>query len=576
MSPSFTIGIAGSGGDGVILLGELLARTAASSGLHCRLTKSFGPQIRGGETSCRLTLSATVLHGPSDRIDLLAVLNWDGLAHFGNELACAPSALVLSDARETRNDELLAKLGVAGGLLPLPLDEVAQQVAGSKLARNMVLAGKILHALGWPVSSFTAQLGARLGKHGADDLARNERAVLAGYALPLPGLTTTAPALRESAEALELLSGNDAVVRGALAAGCRFMAGYPISPATEILENMLRALPSLGGNCVQAEDEIAAVGLALGAAYGGARSMTATSGPGLSLKVETLGLAVMAEQPLVVVDVQRCGPSTGIPTRTEQADLNIALYGRHGDAPLPVLAPVSIIDCQALTQRAFDIATALRTPVILLSDQQLAQGVATVPFSPSTAAQAASGPAPQPHPPLNASMPLTGLEHDAAGLPSSDAALHHANCADRAGKITSLLRSPLFPPPASYAPSTAGNPGPRAGLLTWGSSYGACCAAADTLAARGVVPAVYAPRLLFPLELDGLTAWLSGLDCLLVVELNHSGQLFHYLHSKQLSFPYITLSHARAGGAAFSAEEICKAADDLLERHAASVATAAS
>jgi 2-oxoglutarate ferredoxin oxidoreductase subunit alpha len=552
----FTIGIAGAGGDGVVLLGELLARTAASAGLHCFLTKSFSPQIRGGESSVCLTIAGQRPHCPGSRLDLLAVLDWDGLAHFRDELLCSPHALALADARGPADTDLLATLGVNQSPLLLPLEELALSVAGSKLARNMVLAGALLAALGWPAAGLEEQLTMRLRKHGADELARTKSAVTAGLHLPqvaagpvqgAPGWTSRQP--------LDLLTGNLAIALGALGAGCRFMAGYPISPATEILEELSRQLPLSGGRCVQAEDEIAAAGLALGAAYGGLRSMTATSGPGLSLKIETIGLAVMAEQPLVVVDVQRCGPSTGIPTRPEQGDLNLALYGRHGDAPLPVIAPVSIDDCATCTAAAFDVADDLRSPVLVLSDQSLAQALMTVPPNLVPQAPAAvSGPVPLPE------ETLTGLEHTARGLPSSKPGLHQANCRRRAEKIGALLHA--IPPglaPARYRSSALPDiAGERIGLLTWGSSYGPVCAAADALAQRGLQASVYAPRLLFPFDRPDLAQWLDDQDQVVVVELNYSGQLLHYLRSLS-ALPSDSRSYSRAGGAPFTGEEVAAA-----------------
>jgi 2-oxoglutarate ferredoxin oxidoreductase subunit alpha len=573
---SFTIGIAGSGGDGVILLGELLARTAADAGLHCFLTKSFGPQIRGGETSCRLTFAAGPLHCPGDRVDLLAVLSWEGYARFSSELPLAAGAVVLCDARQEAAQADLRDAPV----LALPLEHLALETAGSKQARNMVLAGALCAALNWPAAQFIAQLaGRQLRQDGAD--SGNARAVVAGGELAAvqrlqlpqapPGLGSAAP--------LELLTGNAAVCRGALAAGCRFMAGYPISPATEILETLMRELPAAGGNCVQAEDEIAAAGLALGASYGGVRAMTATSGPGLSLKVEALGLAVMAELPLVVVDVQRVGPSTGIPTRTEQADLNIALYGRHGDAPCPVLAPVSIADCGRLTQAAFEIAEKYRTPVIILSDQYLAQGVQTMPVARAalpannrtadTAVRPTSGLADTAaHPGIPAG--LSGLVRDAAGEPSSDPALHAAMCARRAAKLEALRK--VQPLVARYAPQPpVGDSAdrPRLGILTWGSSYGPCCALADQLAQQGSAVSVFAPQSLYPLPLAPLTVWLTTLDELFVPELNHSGQFWRYLRS-QLDVPVPATPYHRAGGRAFAVEELLEKYSEISRQSAGS------
>ena len=175
----------------------------------------------------------------------------------------------------------------------------------------------------------------------------------------------------------ELISGSQAIVRGALAAGCDFFAGYPITPATEILLYMLRELPKVGGVAIQAEDEIASMGFCLGAAMAGRRVMTATSGPGISLYSENIGLAVMGEVPMVIVDVQRMGPATGGATTVAQGDVQFLRWGTSGGYPVIVLAPTSAVECYSLTQRAFDLAERFRAPVFLATDKETALTLVT-------------------------------------------------------------------------------------------------------------------------------------------------------------------------------------------------------
>ena len=174
------------------------------------------------------------------------------------------------------------------------------------------------------------------------------------------------------------LDGSEAIVRGALDAGCTFFAGYPITPASEILVGMLQALPAVGGTGIQAEDEIAALGFCIGAAMAGARAMTATSGPGMSLYSENLGLAIMGEVPLVIVDCQRMGPATGGATTVAQGDVQFLRWGTSGGYPLIVLSPASVADCYTLTMRAFALAERFRTPVILATDKEMVSTRATV------------------------------------------------------------------------------------------------------------------------------------------------------------------------------------------------------
>ena len=183
---------------------------------------------------------------------------------------------------------------------------------------------------------------------------------------------------RDASAALRLLSGNHAAALGAIAAGCRFFAGYPITPSSEVAERMSRLLPPIGGVFVQMEDEIASMAAVIGASMGGAKAMTATSGPGFSLKLENLGYAAAAEIPCVIVDVMRGGPSTGMPTRPAQADLMQTRWGSHGDYPIVVLTPASVREIHDETVRAFALSESLRTPVVVLYDQAIAQLTETI------------------------------------------------------------------------------------------------------------------------------------------------------------------------------------------------------
>src|SRR5690606_26104858 len=175
-----------------------------------------------------------------------------------------------------------------------------------------------------------------------------------------------------------LMTGNDAIALAAIASGLKFFAGYPITPASTILEKLATLLPRFGGKVIQAEDEIAALGMVLGASYAGYKTATSTSGPGISLMSEEIGLASMAELPCVIFDAQRGGPSTGLPTKQEQSDLNIAIYGGHGDSPRIVVAPATVKDCYSLTVEAFNLAEMCQMPVMYLTDFYLAQAGRTM------------------------------------------------------------------------------------------------------------------------------------------------------------------------------------------------------
>jgi 2-oxoglutarate ferredoxin oxidoreductase subunit alpha len=340
------------------------------------------------------------------------------------------------------------------------------------------------------------------------------------------------------------ISGNEATGLGAVRGGVRFVAAYPITPASEVLEWLAPNLEKVGGSLLQAEDELASINMIIGASFGGVPSLTATSGPGLSLMMEGLGLAVTSETPIVVANVTRGGPSTGIPTKSEQSDLNIAVYGFHGDAPHIVLAALDIGDCSFTTEWAVYLTETLQAVAIVLSDQALGQSRAVI----DPPERAAAGPkrrladsgteAYQRYALTEDSIsPMAipgnpdgiytadGLEHNELGTPSSKPLDHQQQMDKRLHKLTGY----------DYGEHWAEIRGEgRACILTWGSTSGAAFEAAQRLEAEGVSVKAIAIRLLCPMPQTAMREALAGTTRVLVVEQNHSGQLFHYLHSMRL------------------------------------------
>lgn len=582
MADSLSIGIAGSGGDGVVLLGELLARASARAGWHSMLLKSFGPQIRGGESSVRLRVSPAPLSWAGDSVDALLLFSWEGLLRFQSELVLAEGASVIVDSLDAQPpDSAPLTPEQRSSVIQVPFDALALEHGKTKQAKNMVMAGLICEHFGWPSEGLEDSIRERFSRYSARVVDSNLAAVAAGreYArehLPPPRLKADYP----RGAPLCLLSGDEAFGLGALHSGCRFMAGYPISPASELLEWLARELPRFGGDCVQAEDEIAATCLAIGASYGGARAMTATSGPGLTLMQEAIGLATMAGLPLVVCDVQRCGPSTGIPTRTEQGDLLAAIHGGHGDEQRCVLGAVDVADCYALAQVSFGIAERWGMPVVVLLDQYLGQNLQTLaepqwrvlepPALPGggglsaaetpssgglSAAEAdgASDGAATERPTGPASLPgmpggertIAGIEQDPEGRVSSSPATHQFMSARRYAKLTEAAEA--YPLLARWDP----DPPAALSLLTWGSTYGVCVEAAQLLTEQGHPARVLGVRMLNPLPLEALREWLAEATGELgVVELNYSGQFLQHLRA---SLPELAgrpglRAYHRAGG----------------------------
>jgi 2-oxoglutarate ferredoxin oxidoreductase subunit alpha len=427
----------------------------------------------------------------------------------------------------------------------------------------------------------------KLAKKGEDILNKNLRAIELGYAWVQEHVKERS-SLEVRPSRLEgriVLSGNTAIALGALVAGCRRYAGYPITPATDIMEFLAEELPKLGGAVIQAEDEIAAIGMVVGSSYAGQKSMTATSGPGLSLMTEMLGLASMAEIPAVIVDCQRAGPSTGMPTRHEQGDLNHAVFASHGEASRVVLAPTSVTDCFWTIIHAFNLAEEFQLPAIVLQDTVLAVRTESIPRPDLSQVQltqrqtfayrdanstnghgydAQSGPERYlryqltsdgvsamaiPGTPGGAYV-ATGLEHTQAANTSSDARNHSAMTEKRFKKLEGVLAK--APPAHEY-----GDPSAEIGFLTWGSTLGAVNEAIDRLSADGIKAHALAPRLLWPLPTHQIDSFLKGKRVVYVPEVNYTGQFAQILraHYQDVQFTSINVY----GGQPFSVSRIVEA-----------------
>jgi len=368
MKQSISVALAGSGGAGVMTAGNMLLEAAAGAGYYGLMTRTSGPQIRGGEAAAMVRVVTFSTDAQQYRFDVLAAIDWQNVGRFAAEIPLGPESLLVGDPAQGDPPEAFVKSGAR--FVPVPLKALAAKVSGAW--PNMVALGALAGLIGLPFAALEAAARKSMKKGlepGIEAAKLGMASVLeTTFHLEKPGKTRSR----------WLISGNEAAGYGALRGGVRFVAAYPITPATELLEWLAPALVKVGGTLVQAEDELASINMALGASFGGVPALTATSGPGLSLMIEALGLCVAAEVPVVVVDVMRTGPSTGIATKTEQADLNIAIYGMHGDAPHIVIAPNSVADCVAATQWATGLAEALQLPAIVLTDQYFGQARAVV------------------------------------------------------------------------------------------------------------------------------------------------------------------------------------------------------
>ncbi|HEV7663828.1 MAG TPA: 2-oxoacid:acceptor oxidoreductase subunit alpha [Chloroflexota bacterium] len=575
------IRIAGEAGEGVSITGQMVTQATARAGYYV-LTDSVPPaEIKGGYSFYQIRLSEKRLRSRGDSVDVLLAFNQEAFENSIEHLR--HGGILIYDSAELSPPESDRYRSYS-----VPLTDIAKNQVELALSKNMVAVGAVAGLFGLDTEHIHRLLReSKLAKKGEDILNKNLKAVDLGYQYVSERVAERA-SLEVRPSKLEgriVISGNHAVALGALVAGCRRYAGYPITPATDIMEFLADELPRVGGAVVQAEDEIAAIGMVLGASYAGQKAMTATSGPGLSLMTEMLGLASMAEIPSVVIDCQRAGPSTGMPTRHEQGDLNLAVYGAHGEVQRVVLAPASLMDCFWTTIAAFNLAEEFQIPAIVLQDTVLAVRTESIPqpdlstvnivnrqtFAYRDAGDAtepgydaASGPerylryqiTPDGVSPMaipgtpGGAYVATGLEHTQAANTSSDARNHAAMTEKRFRKMDGVLAK--APPAHEY-----GDPSAEIGFLTWGSTFGVVAEAIDKLAAQGIKAHALAPRMVWPLPTHQIDPFLKNKRIVIVPEVNYTGQFANLLktHYQHVEFTRLNVY----GGQPFSVARLIEA-----------------
>lgn len=536
--PSISIAIVGSGGAGALTTVDCLLEAASAAGWHGLFTRTMGPQIRGGEAAGLLRLAVHPVESLPDQFDLLIGIDWLNAHRFGAEIKVGPQTLVISDPRGGEPPPMVTQS--AARVVEVPMKDMAKVIPEGR--PNMIALGIASRLMGFTTEQVFAPIEKRLADKGAAAIEASLAGIKAGFAAAADiGFDKQLAKPAPSSARRWLLSGNEATALGALRGGIRFAAAYPITPATEILEWLAPNLAKIGGTLLQAEDELAAINMIIGSSYGGTPALTATSGPGLSLMIEALGLATSAEIPIVVVDVMRGGPSTGIPTKSEQGDLNIAIFGLHGDAPHLVLAPQSVGDCLFTTQWATYLAETLQAPAIVLSDQFMGQSRAALERPADVAfigaraiateisgvyrrhALTASGVSPMAIPGTRGGQyTADGLTHSERGTPTSGADDHLAQLDKRRDKLDHFNFG-------DHWASVEGN-GDLA-VITWGSLTGAAREAAGRASTDGIHARVVAPRLLAPARPEQMAVALEGVKRILVVEQTHGGQFHKYLRA---------------------------------------------
>jgi len=558
--------IAGDGGEGIISCGDLIAAACARSGFEIFTFKTFPAEVRGGYAMYQVRSGSEALHNQGDGFDIFCALNSE--AYEINKVHLLPGTAFVYD------DTFSPDIPEGVSAFPVPMTQLARQL-GFKKAKNMVALGALSRLFNIAANHLKELLVDRFENKGEKVVQANIDAFDQGFEYASTFEQRSDLQLPTAGKATDviMLSGNEAIGLGALIAGLDFYSAYPITPATEIAKYLALHLPKTTGTLIQAEDEIASISQVIGASFGGKKAMTATSGPGLSLMSEMLGFAFMSETPAVVVDVQRGGPSTGLPTKHEQSDLLAAIYGSHGDAMRIVLSVENVADCIYLTVDALNLAETYQTPVILLSDSSLAFSTQTVSVPDLNTievierkrwagegeyqryAVTADCISPMADPGTACAMHIaTGLEHKQDGRPAFTPDNHQEMSAKRFDKLKSL--------PSYYkAPEMDGDAEADIGVIAWGSTIGVAREAIARLRVEGVrVKGLY-PKLVWPMQVDQFERFAKGCDKILVAEVNQQGQLAHLIRAETSLHP---VSYTLCGGLPFSPDMIASRVRELL------------
>jgi 2-oxoglutarate ferredoxin oxidoreductase subunit alpha len=571
-SSDIVVGVAGDTAHtpGIMTTGEMLTLACARIGYDIYTFQTNPAEIKGGQAWFQVRVADRELLSQGNYVHILLAFDQEGFE--SNEKLVQDGGLVLydSDSYEPQPTRPLELVGV-------PMTRIAREEVRFPLAKNMVGLGAVAALLDVDLEVIRQMIQQKYGAKSQEIVEKNFGCVQLGHQYVREQLKRK-PVIRLVAigkpERL-VLNGNEAISLGAIAAGCRFFAGYPITPASTILEFMLRELPKFGGTALQLEDEMAALAACIGASVAGVKAMTASSGPGLSLMVELLGLAAMTEVPVVIADIQRAGPSTGMPTKTEQSDLNMALYAGHGDVPRVVVACSSVRDAFFTTIRAFNLAEYTQGPCILLSDANLASRKATVtrpdldsvtivhrlmaPELPERGPGARtfarfqitmSGISPTAIPGMKGTyFVATGLEHDEYGAPNYTPEVHTAMTAKRYRKLDSAYANRNGDTWVAFH----GDPEPEIGIISWGSTEGVIREAIQEAQRLGYKVGCAHTKVLSPFPERELRDFARKVRKVLVPEINFTGQ-FAQLIAAKLGVEPIRLT--KVTGTPFTPQEI--------------------
>lgn len=544
-----TVGVGGAAGDGLDKTGDTLARTAARLGLHVYAYNSYQSVIRGGHIWLRVRLGEEPLPSHGDHLDALIALNQDSIERHAPEIE--PGGVLLYNA-----DRLRLNLGLAEGVrsVPLPVGDLTRDLGRVQpIMQNTVALGALFFLIGLEFEVAAGVLADTFRHKGQAVVDQNVALLRAGHGFVRERLAPIAPPWTFSRTRRPFITGNEALAIGAVAAGCKFYSAYPMTPASSILHWMAAHAERCGVVVKQCEDELAVANMAIGAGYAGVRAMCGTSGGGFALMTEAIGMAGMIEAPVVFVEVQRAGPSTGIPTKTEQGDLNQVLGASQGDFPRIVIAPADTADCFHAVVEAFNLAETYQLPVIIISDLLLSEHPQTVepdvlrarvpisrgrllaewrdkdgPFK--RYAFTPSGISPRALPGTAGAEHVAATdEHDEEGILISDIftnpAVRRKIAEKRMKKLDLALRD--LPAPRLVGPADA-----AVTLVGWGSTRGVIAEAIQQLSADGLTASQVHFKYLLPFHAREAAEILARCKRTIAVENNSTGQFARYLRGE--------------------------------------------
>jgi 2-oxoglutarate ferredoxin oxidoreductase subunit alpha len=582
MKQTFAIGIGGAAGQGVATPGDIFAKIFSRRGLNLNAYNAYQSIIRGGHTLLTIRTGPEKVTNMGDRIDLLIPLNQDTMDRH--------LKLLTSGAACLYNADTIKPGPVAEGvqLCPLPVSELAD-ITRNKVAQNTIAIGAGLHMMGIGFQALEDVLREQFKKKGEAVVAENVSVARAGYDYAAAHFKAFPNPLPKTENRYAILSGNIAMAMGGAAAGVKFYCAYPMSPATGVLHWMAAHARKAGIMVRQVEDEIGVVNMAIGAAQAGVRSMCATSGGGFALMSEGLGMSAMMETPVVVINCQRAGPSTGVPTKTEQGDLWQMLGAAFGDYPRAIAAPLDIADCFKLIPEMHNLADRFQCPGLVLCDLLLSEGRLSVhpkdlDFNPpidrgelittqnggSSEAPAngsykrykftQSGVSPRAVPGVPGHIHTVATdEHMEDGVLISD---EFTNPIKRREMMEKRMRKvagieAAIPPPLLSGPRDA-----DVTLIGWGSTKGVIEEACEILTEQGISANQLQIRWLVPLHGDAILEILKDSRHTIVVENNYSGQFARYLRSET---SFVPNGHIRKyDGEPFMPHHIVEAVKDQL------------